>query len=215
MHYARLLVVVLTQQCYFILASVQLVTTRSKLISIVNIHFASIVRSWSRKADATALISVSQEKELAEVNEIKCSLMDNLEAAKTLNTGNSSGCSIPSKLKKLLTPVKLSSKSSSFDNKDSSMPPVSSTCSTPYTAMHTKSSLMRLQAAQESSASKASKCLDQSCFANSNTNKNLKRKSGDLMLDTRATKKRKAATKKRPSLVIKRSYETRSRLRKK
>lgn len=101
--------------------------------------------------------------------------------------------------------------------------PVRSTQGTPYLAMHTKSSLLRLQVTQNSPA-KVEKCLDHSCFANNDNRPNTRRvtRSGKrksaagLEADTRATKKRKADTKpkKRVSNVFKRVYATRSRVKK-
>lgn len=97
--------------------------------------------------------------------------------------------------------------------------PVISTQGTPYTAMHTKSSLLRLQTTKNSPA-KVDKCLDKSCFANNDNGRvtrNTKRKSAcGLEADTRATKKRKSATKPkaRVSNVFKRVYATRSRSKK-
>lgn len=92
---------------------------------------------------------------------------------------------------------------------------VTSTCATPYKAMHTKSSLLRLKAVHDSPC-KVEKCLDQSCHVNAlAAADNGKHKSSGLEADTRATKKRKAATsKRRTSNVFKRVYETRSRKKK-
>ena len=95
---------------------------------------------------------------------------------------------------------------------------VTSTFDTPYKAMHTKSSLLRLKAAHESPC-KVDRCLDASCHANaeaavSRTSRS-KRKPKGVESDTRATKKRKSANKRRVSNVLKRVYETRSRSQKK
>ena len=122
---------------------------------------------------------------------------------------------------KSVSTISLSSQSSGHNNPT----PVHSTQGTPYLAMHTKSSLLRLHATQNSPA-KVDKCLDQSCFANDDNRprtrrmtRNGKRKSAAMGLEaeTRATKKRKAATnsKKRVSSnVFKRVYATRSRTKK-
>lgn len=96
---------------------------------------------------------------------------------------------------------------------------VTSTCHTPYKAMHTKSSLLRLHAAHNS-PSKVNRCLDRSCYANSQSTALDGSASGagqhkpsGLASDTRATKKRKSATrsKRNVSKVLRRVYETRSR----
>ena len=93
--------------------------------------------------------------------------------------------------------------------------PVESTTNTPYKAMHTKSSLLRLKNIINSPQRASAKCLDQSCFANNEkTIGGTKRKSLGPEADTRSTKKRKAATKpkKRTSNVFKRVYQTRSKV---
>ena len=96
---------------------------------------------------------------------------------------------------------------------------VESTCGTPYKAMHTKSSLLRLQNVMNSPA-KREKCLDHSCFVNDSYKQKVsanarKRKSRGLGAETRSTKRRRASTKNGVCAVIKRVYEPRSRTRSK